>query len=50
MKIIETDINSLIPYEFNNKVHDEDQIKVKPFIIVLGVYKEPGRWWSLLLL
>ena len=26
MKIIETDINSLIPYEFNNKVHDEDQI------------------------
>lgn len=26
MKIIEKEINSLIPYEFNNKVHDEIQI------------------------
>ena len=26
MKIIETDINKLIPYEFNNKIHDETQI------------------------
>ena len=26
MKIIEKDINELIPYEFNNKVHDEVQI------------------------
>lgn len=26
MKIIETDINKLVPYEFNNKIHDETQI------------------------
>ena len=26
MKIIEKDISSLIPYEFNNKIHDEVQI------------------------
>lgn len=26
MKIIEKEINSLIPYEFNNKIHDELQI------------------------
>lgn len=26
MKIIEKDIDSLIPYEFNNKIHDETQI------------------------
>ena len=26
MKIIEKDINSLIPYEFNNKIHDETQV------------------------
>lgn len=26
MKILEKDINSLIPYEFNNKIHDEVQI------------------------
>lgn len=26
MKIIEKDIQSLIPYEFNNKIHDEQQV------------------------
>ncbi len=26
MKIIEKSLNSLIPYEFNNKIHDETQI------------------------
>lgn len=26
MKIIEKDIESLIPYEFNNKIHDETQV------------------------
>lgn len=26
MEIIEKDINSLIPYEFNNKIHDETQV------------------------
>jgi hypothetical protein len=26
MKITEVDINKLIPYEKNNKVHEEDQI------------------------
>jgi ParB-like chromosome segregation protein Spo0J len=26
MQIIEKDVNELIPYERNNKIHDEDQI------------------------
>lgn len=26
MKIIEKDINGLVPYEFNNKIHSEEQI------------------------
>jgi ParB-like chromosome segregation protein Spo0J len=26
MKVVNKDINGLVPYEFNNKIHDEVQI------------------------